>query len=108
MQTPQSLRGYLMSRTTHALTERINLAKQIAKAVNYVHTLGFVHKNVRPENIVGFDSQDSGLDSFYLIGFEHFRTADSRTFRHGDSAWFKNIYRHPDRQGMHPTEDYSM
>jgi hypothetical protein len=107
-QTPQSLRGHLVSHTIHTLTERVDLAKQIAKAVNYVHTLGFVHKNVRPENLLGFHSQDSGLGSFYLIGFEHFRAVDGRTFRHGDSARSKNIYRHPDRQGMHPTEDYVM
>jgi hypothetical protein len=105
---PRSLRGHLTSHTLHTLTERFDLARNIANAVNYVHTLGFVHKNIRPENLISFDTDGPGLGSFYLVGFEHFRTAEGRTFHRGDSAWSRNIYRHPDRQGARPTEDYVM
>ena len=76
------------------------------QAVCYVHTLGFVDKNVRPESVLAFDNGMSILGSIFLIGFESFRNADGRTRRVGDAAWDRNLYRHPDRQGVHPEEDY--
>lgn len=107
-QLPQSLRRHLMERTSHNLTDRFAFARQAANAVGFVHTLGFVHKDVRPENFIQFGGIDTRLGSLYLIGFEQVRTADGRTYRQGDSAWSKNLYRHPDRQGAAPSEDYCM
>lgn len=107
-QRPQSLRHHLNRRTSHSLTDRFAFARQIANAISFVHTLGFVHKNVRPENFIEFDSSTSSLGTLYLIGYEHIRTADGRTYRQGDSAWTKDLYRHPDRQGVAPSEDYCM
>lgn len=51
---PKGLRYFLSSPTQLTLTERVQLAKQLAKSVGFVHTLGFVHKNVRPETVLGF------------------------------------------------------
>ena len=34
--------------------------------------------------------------------------ADGRTLQSGDSAWGKNLYRHPHRQGLHPQDIYVM
>jgi hypothetical protein len=34
--------------------------------------------------------------------------ADGRTWLSGDSAWEKNLYRHPHRQGVNPEETYVM
>jgi hypothetical protein len=51
---PKSLRSYLSSQADHTLTDRFNLANQLAKSVSYVHTLGFVHKNVRLEIVLAF------------------------------------------------------
>ena len=105
---PRSLRTYLSSNLILTLTDRFELAKQIAKSVSYVHTLGFVHKNVRPETVLGFQNNESGFDSFFLVGFESIRTADGRTLRSGDSTWEKNFYRHPHRQGLNPENIYTM
>ena len=107
-QSPRSLRDHLTKRTPHSLTDRFAFARQVANAIGFVHTLGFVHKNVRPENLIEFGSKDTGLGSLYLIGFEQVRTADGRTYRQGDSTWSKDLYRHPDRQGVVPSEDYCM
>ena len=105
---PRSLRSYLSSGANHTLTDRFKLAKQLAKSVSYVHTLGFVHKNVRPETILAFQDNMSVLDSIFLTGFEKVRVADGRTRLSGDSAWEKNLYRHPHRQGVNPEEAYVM
>lgn len=107
-QRPQSLRRHLINRTPHNLTDRVAFARQLANAISFVHTLGFVHKNVRPENLIEFGSTDTTLGSLYLIGFEQVRTADGRTYRQGDPTWSKDLYRHPDRQGAAPSEDYCM
>ena len=105
---PQSLRDLLYSRSNHILTDRFRLAKQLAKSISYVHTLGFVHKNVRPETILGFQGNESTFGSFFLVGFEKVRMADGRTRRLGDFAWQKNLYRHPHRQGLNPEDTYTM
>lgn len=107
-QSPRSLRRHLTERTSHNLADRFAFARQAANAIGFVHTLGFVHKNVRPENLIEFGSTDTTLGSLYLIGFEQVRTADGRTYRQGDSTWSKNLYRHPNRQGAAPSEDYCM
>jgi serine/threonine protein kinase len=103
-----SLRGHLNIRGTSSLTARFEIARQLAKSINYVHALGFVHKDVRPENFIGFDRDPVKPGPFYLIGFERVRTADGRTYHLEDMAWFKAIYRHPDRQGPIPRQDYCM
>ena len=105
---PQTVRSHLMLRTQHSLTERFEIAKQAVKAISYVHMLGFVHKNVRPENLIGFGSPGARLGSFFLIGFEQARTADGRTYRLGDSEWSRDLYRHPERQCWTLSEDYTM
>lgn len=107
-QRPRSLRWHLKERTLHNLTDRVAFARQVATAISFVHTLGFVHKNVRPENLLEFGSTESKLGSLYLIGFEQVRVADGRTYRQGDSDRLKDLYRHPDRQGEVPSEDYCM
>lgn len=103
-----SLRACLLDRVDHSLSDRFKLAKQIATAVSYVHMLGFVHKNVRPETILTFAGATSAIESAFLIGFEKFRSADGRTLKVGDSAWEHNLYRHPQRQGVQPEEIYTM
>ncbi|KAL1958928.1 hypothetical protein VTO42DRAFT_3481 [Malbranchea cinnamomea] len=109
MQHPQSLRKILLSgNEDHSLTARFRLAKQLATSVCYVHTLGYVHKNIRPETVLIFDDGESSLGSLFLVGFTTFRMADVKTLRRGDLAREKNIYRHPDRQGLHPDADYIM
>ncbi|SMR41244.1 unnamed protein product [Zymoseptoria tritici ST99CH_3D1] len=106
---PRTLRQHLLIQQPHSLTDRIHLAKRLAVAVNYVHTLGFVHKNVRPDNVISFpDPSSSRLPTFYLIGFENMRSEDGYSHFYGSEDWSQNIYRHPQRQGIHPEERYNM
>jgi hypothetical protein len=65
VQNPRSLRDHLLVGTPHALDERIRLAKQLVRSVMFVHTAGFVHKNIRPETIIIFESGDCALGTSY-------------------------------------------
>ena len=105
---PRSLRSYLCSYTNLTLTKRCSVARYLAKSISFIHTLGFVHKNLRPETILGFPAEGSFSDRFFLVGFENMRLADGRSGLQGDSAWERNLYRHPQRQGRYPEEVYSM
>ncbi|CUS12338.1 unnamed protein product [Tuber aestivum] len=108
--TPDCLRTVLLKspQEPHPLEERVLLAKQVAKAVMFVHNLNFVHKNMRPETILVFPNPGKTLGIPFLVGFQMFRAADGYTYRAGDELWSKNLYRHPSRQGNHPDNVYRM
>jgi serine/threonine protein kinase len=101
---PRRLQELLSLRDKHPfLDEKVELAKQLANSVAFVHSANFVHKNIRPETILIFEREDLRTVAAFLVGFEIFRMADGRTYGHRDSSWEKNIYRHPHQQGFRPT-----
>ncbi len=109
LSVPQSLRATLLAgEINHSLSDRLYIAKDIAKSINFVHTFGFVHKNVRPENILLSTDKPSSLGHSFLVGFQEFRNAEGHTLRVGDTTWEKNLYRHPRRQGPKPDDYYIM
>lgn len=105
---PQSLRELLVARLgDQVLDDRFSLARQLAKAVMFVHSAGFVHKNIRPETVLvlrGDDQQPHAV----LTGFKSFRLDEGKTLLRGDDLWEANLYRHPTRQGVQPEDTYSM
>ncbi|PWY93082.1 hypothetical protein BO94DRAFT_622270 [Aspergillus sclerotioniger CBS 115572] len=105
---PRSLRSLLLEGGAHSLSDRVGLAKQLATAINYIHVLDFVHKNIRPETVLVFEGSGAHLGPLYLLGFRAFRLADNKTLRLGNSVWSENAYEHPDRQGSSPEADYVM
>lgn len=109
MENPRSLRDILISGDGNlSLSDRFKVAQQLAISVSYVHTFGFVHKNIRPETVLVFENQKSLLGASFLLGFEKFRLEEGRTTRSGDCIWEKDLYRHPRRQGLKPEEVYTM
>jgi hypothetical protein len=109
MENPRSLRSILNSTDVNlSLSDRFRVAQQLATSVSYIHTYGFVHKNIRPETVLIFQNQKSPLGPSFLLGFEKFRLEDGKTMRSGDCVREKNLYRHPHRQGLKPEEDYTM
>ena len=105
----QSLRDFLEENPSEiSLNERIDVALNLARAVLYLHAFHFVHKSIRPENVILFRNGNSGLGTPYLVGFEKFRLDTTSTHRYGDDLWEKNLYRHPHRQGIRPQEDFIM
>ncbi|CAI7571785.1 unnamed protein product [Penicillium bialowiezense] len=105
---PKTLRALLLSKATLSLTKRIQLSKQLARSVMFVHTTGFVHKGIRPETIVIFNHGITEIGPSFLTGFERTRHAHGQTDYMGDLKWDRNIYRHPVRQGRWSDDAYIM
>ncbi|KAF1817001.1 hypothetical protein P152DRAFT_453608 [Eremomyces bilateralis CBS 781.70] len=106
---PRSLRHYVVSDDClESLSQRVEIAQDLAKSVSYVHTFGFVHKNIRPETVLACRKPGTTELCTFLIGFDDFRREDNWTLRRGYDDWEKNLYCHPSRQGATPAEDYDM
>ena len=106
---PRSLRSCLQDmKGTNSLSDRFRLANELARSVNYVHTFGFVHKNIRPETVLLLSHGESAMGSVFLIGFDSFRMVDGRTLYKGNSTWERCLYQHPSRMGSTLTECYVM
>lgn len=111
LEKPRALRQILLSSSESpslSLTRRLRIAQQLAQSVGYVHTFNFVHKGICPESILVMEDVQFDRDFTYLLGFGNFRAANGSTALIGDSAWEKNIYRHPERQGEYPQDTYRM
>ncbi|KAL3428934.1 hypothetical protein BDV09DRAFT_203725 [Aspergillus tetrazonus] len=108
LSNPRTLRDLLLQKLPHPLDQRFKLAKQLVRSLMFVHTSGFVHKNIRPETIVVFQEKDILLGPSFLIGFERFRPSVAGTVYSGDANWERNLYRHLKRQGLHPEDRYVM
>lgn len=104
LSSPKYLRNILMETPKCSLSHRIQLAKQLARSVVFVHTAGFVHKNIRPETILVFADGSNPIGPSFLSGFERVRRSGAPTEQSGDLEWETNLYRHPARQGLWPEE----
>lgn len=92
-----------------SLNDRVTLAHKTANCILYLHSVNWLHKSLRSENIVCFVDQHSPfvLTAPYLLGFGY-----SRPARSGESteptppvpAW--EIYCHPDIQQDRPNPPY--
>jgi hypothetical protein len=51
-----------------------------------MHTFGFIHKNVRPENIFILKGLKALIRHVYLIKFEYFRAVEGNISRLNDTA----------------------
>lgn len=110
LKRPRSLRSLLAANSkSRSLNEKLDIAQCLANSVLFVHTANYVHKNMRPETIVVFETDDEAKPSVsFLVGFENFRLAEGQTWLLGDVLWEKDLYRHPQRQGARPQEHYIM
>lgn len=106
---PRSLRDILLSPNPQApLNELLAQAKSLARSVFFIHTACFVHKNIRPENILVFEDATHETGNLYLVGFEKFRADREHSMKFGDGLWECDLYRHPERQGSQPEKFYVM
>jgi serine/threonine protein kinase len=104
---PVSLRRLLLDADSSIpLNCRLNIGQKLARSIMFLHSLSFVHKNIRAENIVCFSSHGESPDRPYLLGFEMLRQVDEHSMRMSDALWQRDIYRHPGRQGTRPEQDY--
>ncbi len=80
-----------------ALAQRFRLARKIAQAVYCFHCHGWVHQNLRSENIL-FLREKEYLEP-WLLGVEYSRLESDFSSRRSDWNIERNIYRHPERWG---------
>ncbi|KAF8851256.1 hypothetical protein BDZ45DRAFT_750839 [Acephala macrosclerotiorum] len=80
-----------------ALGQRFKLTHKIAQAVYCFHSHGWVHKNLRSENIIFLQEKD--YDEPWLFGPEYCRLESDFSSRRNDWNIERNIYRHPERWG---------
>jgi len=85
------------------LGERFKIAQTIATTAFQLHSVGWLHKSIRSENILFFPKPDSpnelDYSRQYLVGFEFSRDENDTSTTEQDDVLERNIYRHPDRQG---------
>lgn len=122
---PRTLQSLLMHPANaggikHSLSDRVALARGIASAVLYMHTCGFVHKSIRPDNILIFEKVvDAGADQAkhhypyvvgepFLVGFDSLRRAVAASNMIKVEEWKKNVYLHPDRHRMTKGDEYTV
>ena len=94
-----------------SVTERLQLALRITESVRYFHMAGWLHKNLRSENILLSSNRDisSGnpLANPILAGFAFSRLdSPSEISEQPSSDPQGDIYRHPDAMGE-PSESFS-
>jgi hypothetical protein len=88
---PRSLRALLVSAIPYPLSERLALAQKLTRSIFFIHTVQFVHKNIRPETVIVFREGNSDIGSPFLAGFENFRLEEGQTYKVGDNLWEQNL-----------------
>ncbi|OIW34370.1 hypothetical protein CONLIGDRAFT_675352 [Coniochaeta ligniaria NRRL 30616] len=108
--SPENAKG-----SRHNLNDRVALARSIASAVLEIHAAHFVHKSIRPSNILVFDPDTPDSKGYpyaigrpAVIGFEQTRPDWEESERLSSGVWEEDIYRHPDRQGLKSRVPYSI
>ncbi|KAF4628431.1 hypothetical protein G7Y89_g9720 [Cudoniella acicularis] len=86
------------------LNTRYAIAQSIAKSIGGFHADGWVHKSLRSQSVVFFKNKTAQhsilIDKPYLVNFEYTRPENDGTILDYDLDIEKDIYRHPDRQGI--------
>jgi hypothetical protein len=101
--------------TGAALNQCFKLAYKLAEAIFFLHTAGFLHKNITSSSIALLRRADSphravpsigSIDEAYLMGFDIIREFESITYMEGVKKrngqeprpiWEFDVFQHPDR-----------
>ncbi|KAI4251466.1 MAG: hypothetical protein LQ352_004828 [Teloschistes flavicans] len=104
-QPPRPLRT-LFGSISPSVTERLQLALRITESLRYFHTAGWLHKDLRSQNILLFPFAETTVSSMFpltrpmLAGFAYSRVESSPEVSERPSADpQRDIYRHPDAMG---------
>ncbi|KFY70475.1 hypothetical protein V499_09140 [Pseudogymnoascus sp. VKM F-103] len=114
---PASLNTQLISKKLKpALGTRIKLAYALAESLGHLHSVGWVHKSLRSENIIFLPGTATDqpteipeiaiLEQPRIFGFEYSRLDSDFSSGRPDYDIKRNIYRHPQRWGQ-PSETFS-
>lgn len=114
---PASLNTKLISKKLKpGLGTRIKLAYALAESLGHLHSVGWVHKSLRSENIIFLPGTATGqsteipeiaiIEQPRIFGFEYSRLDSDFSSGRPDYDIKRNIYRHPQRWGQ-PSETFS-
>ncbi|KAL9616061.1 MAG: hypothetical protein Q9160_009032 [Pyrenula sp. 1 TL-2023] len=99
---PMSLREAILTREKPSLTQRVLLAHKIAQSLMYLHSVNWLHKGFRSDNIIFFTcpERDADYTEPILSGFDFSRPdlLDEITEK-PVSNFTHDMYRHPDALG---------
>src|SRR5262249_3106135 len=117
---PRSLRDLFLDNAqgiASSINDRINVAKGLASAVLYIHSSGFVHKNIRSDNILIINRPGRNDDKYarypytigdpYLVGYDGVRKFDAESQRLAVTDTSKRVYLSPARQRMKVTDSFT-
>lgn len=115
----RSLRDLLTDKSAlklHPLNHRFDLANHLASSILYVHSGHFVHKAIKPENILMMTNATASprhqfpyvLGSPFLVGFDRSRPASAHSGKYGEVKLDECLYQHPSRWGVHAEEAFTM
>ncbi|KFY51055.1 hypothetical protein V496_08971 [Pseudogymnoascus sp. VKM F-4515 (FW-2607)] len=114
---PSSLNTKLISKKLKpGLGTRMKLAHALAESLGHLHSVGWVHKSLRSENIIFLPGTTTDqpmempeiaiLEQPRIFGFEYSRLDSDFSSGRPDCDIKRNIYRHPQRWGQ-PSETFS-
>ena len=95
------------------LGQRVELGHRLAQSLSLFHSIGWLHRSFRSENILFFQSSQDDesrreLIEPFICGFEAARlTGEWSVGRHPQDSLENNIYRHPNRWGL-PSDYFNM
>ena len=91
------------------LEERINLCYILAQSISLFHSVGWIHRSFRSDNVIYFWKAESGDSPIWhkillhprICGFEASRLSTGYSLGyHPKEGFGRDIYRHPDRWGV--------
>ena len=101
---PKSLKTIIESTsgTKPSLGSIFRLCYELARSLSLFHSVGWIHRSIRSENILFFNSNLGGncLIKPYICGFEACRLEEEISTGPWDDLPERNVYRHPDRWGI--------
>jgi len=97
---PKSLQQYMSTSYKPSLTERIQLARELATSLFFLHAAHWLHKAFSSRNVIFFPKSASAprsLEEPFIVGFEYSRPdADDEPSEKLERNPEADIYRHPD------------
>ena len=99
---PVTLWQAISSKTTSrpTLDERFAMARCLIQTIGNLHSVDWLHKSLRSENVIfGYHGDRQDYEHPLVVGFEFSRDEKDRSTTERDDRLERNIYRHPDRQG---------
>ena len=105
--TQRSLFTLLKNLAQPSLTDRIQLSRNITSCLLYLHTVNWIHKDLRSESIIFYkeEGQKFTFSQPIISGFDHSRPDQEGTVTTSIKLRPRNeLYKHPLNQGKVPKE----